>query len=89
MFSIFDAFKLGLGAVVGAFLAGAAVTILANISWIPEAEESARQQERAAQLQKSMELIEQRGKTNEEIRKMDDVELCTALGGRMLNNVCQ
>lgn len=89
MFTLLDGFKLGLGAIVGALIAGSAITILANVSWIPDAKEEARQQERAASLQKAMQLIEQRSKTNAEIRNLDDAGLCRELGGMLVNNVCQ
>lgn len=84
-----DAAKLGVGAVVGGIIASALVMLVAFTSWIPDAKEEARQQERAAALKKSMELIEKRSETNAEIRNLDNSALCAALGGVYINNECQ
>lgn len=82
---LFDAIKLGVGAV-----AGAAVAVLfCYLVVVPSAKNDARQEERAAQLQKSMDLIEKRSETNAEIRNLDDSALCAALGGVYINNDCQ
>lgn len=88
-FGILDLLKLGAGAIAGAIIAAAFVTLLANASWIPTAREEAKQEERAAQLQKSMDLIQERNKTNENVSKLDDSGLCAALGGVFVNGQCQ
>lgn len=82
---LFDAIKIGTGAI-----AGAAVAVLfCYLVIVPDAKNDARQEERAAQLQKSMDLIEKRSETNAEIRNLDDSALCAALGGVYVNNDCQ
>jgi gas vesicle protein len=82
---IFDAIKLGIGAI-----AGAAVAVLfCYLVIVPSERNEAREQERAAQLQKSMDLIEKRSETNAEIRNLDDPALCVALGGLYVNNQCK
>lgn len=81
--------KLGIGALAGAALAAAVVTLIATYSWIPSAKEETRQQERAAALQQAMDLIQQRSKTNAEIRNLDDGALCAELGGVLVNGACQ
>ena len=50
-----------------------------------------REAERAAALQKSMELIRERSETNDQINRMDDAALCRELGGRWVqpDNVCE
>lgn len=45
--------------------------------------------ERTAALQKSMDLIKERGINNEEIRNLDDGSLCRELGGVLVNGQCQ
>ena len=44
--------------------------------------------ERSASLERSIDTLRERAKTNEEIRSMDDAELCIALGGRMQDGSC-
>lgn len=89
MFAVIDWFKIGAGALAGAIVGSALVTLVAFSSWLPEAREEARQQERAAALQHAMDLIETRSKTNAEIRNLDDAGLCRELGGLLINGVCQ
>lgn len=84
-----DWLKLGIGTAAGALVASSAVTLLAFTVWIPNAREDERQIARAASLQQSMDLIEQRSKTNAEIRNLDDAGLCRALGGMLVNGQCQ
>lgn len=89
MFGLIDRIKIGAGALAGAALAAAIVSLIAQTSWIPEARKEARQQERSAALQHAMDLIEARSKTNAEIRNLDDAGLCHELGGVLINGVCQ
>lgn len=44
-------------------------------------EDAGRESERAAALERSMELIRKRSETNEEVNDLDDAGLCAALGG--------
>lgn len=80
--------------IVGAVFGGLAVFLImqaANALWvIPRAMEAGREIERAAILKQAMENIEQRSKTNAEIRNLDDSALCRALGGEWLpeDNIC-
>lgn len=85
MFGILDAFKLGIGAVGGAAVA----VIFCYLVIVPGAKDDARKEERAAQLQKSMELIQERGKVNEELENMDAPTICSRLGGVFVNGDCQ
>lgn len=83
--------SLVVGAVFGA-LAMFLIMQAVNALWvIPSARDAGREMERAATLKRSMELIEQRSKTNAEIRNLDDDALCRALGGRWVpeNNICE
>ena len=81
--------SLAAGGVVGVVLA-LLLFHLINVSvWLPAAREEGRELERAASLQKAMELIEHRSKTNAEIRNLDDAGLCRLLGGVLVNGKCQ
>lgn len=81
---ILDAFKLGLGAVVG----GAAAILFCYFFIVPGAKDDARREERAASLQRSMDLIQERGKVNAEIENMDAPAICSELGGLYVNGEC-
>lgn len=47
------------------------------------------QAERSAALQKSVEILRERSKTNEEVRTMDDAALCRQLGGVWNSGTCE
>lgn len=71
--------SLAAGGVVG-FVLALLLFHLINVSvWLPAAREGG-ELERAVSLQKAMELIEQRSRTNAEIRNLDDAGLCRLLG---------
>lgn len=76
----------GIGGLVAAF----AIFSLINIMFLlPAAREEGRELERTATLQKSIELLKQRGATNAEIRTLDSRALCVRLGGQWVQNSCQ
>lgn len=78
MIGLLDAIKLGAGGLIGALLMfGVSALILQ-----PQAHERGREAERAAALERSMDLIRERNATDEQIGRMSDGELCSALGGR-------
>ncbi|WP_157014910.1 hypothetical protein [Mesorhizobium xinjiangense] len=68
---------------VGAALAG--VLVLAGVMAYTHyaAYQRGAAAERTAALQKSVELLRERNATDEQIRDMDDRQLCVALGGRL------
>lgn len=76
--TLWGARQYAIGA-VGGFLLFSAVNALLLL---PQAREEGRELARAASLKRSMELIEQRSRTNAEINALDDAGLCAALGGR-------
>ncbi|VVT32956.1 conserved hypothetical protein [Rhizobium sp. EC-SD404] len=77
MIGLFDGIKIGLGGLISALLMfGASALILQ-----PQAYERGREAERAAALERSMDLIRERNATDEEIGRLSDAELCSALGG--------
>lgn len=79
------------GLVLGFVLSWAVLAGFNQFIWLPNARDEGREIERAATLKRSMELIEQRSKTNAEIRNLDDGALCRALGGKWVpeNNICE
>lgn len=44
--------------------------------------------ERRAAMQRSIDTLRERAKTNEQIRSMDNSAMCRALGGRMQDGAC-
>lgn len=71
-----------LGALIGFMLSWAIIAGLNEFIWYPQAKEEGRQEERAAQLARTWEIIQQRSRTDAEINALDDAGLCAALGGR-------
>lgn len=81
--------SLVLGAAGGA-LAVFLIMQAVNALWIiPAARDAGREMERAAILKQAMENIETRGKTNDEIRNLDDGALCRELGGVFKDGACR
>lgn len=81
--------SLILGAAGGA-LAVFLIMQAVNALWIiPAARDAGREMERTAAIKKAVELIQQRDRTNAEIRNLDPAGLCAALGGRWLHENCE
>lgn len=72
----------------GALAAIAAVLILLTASH-RTAYQAGRQAERATILNRSVEVLRERSRTDDEIRAMDDAYLCRALGGVFTDGTCQ
>lgn len=92
MFSIIpDALKLPAAALAGALAAASILIVINAVWWLPAARHEGRDAERTAALQRSMELIRERGKTNAEIGKLDDASICRELGGVWMpdKDVCE
>lgn len=86
-----DALKLPAAALAGA-LASASILIVINaVWWLPAARNDGRDAERTAALQRSMDLIRERGKTNAEIGKLSPADICRRLGGVWVpgDNLCK
>lgn len=79
MFGLLDWIKFGVPVVVGALVGGAIFYQVGH--W--RGDSAGRAAERSAALERSIELIKERNSTDAEISKMDDRQLCAALGGRM------
>jgi hypothetical protein len=69
----------------GALVGGLAVFLImtaVNALWLlPRAKEAGRDEERAAALTRSIEIIKERSRTNAEINALTDADLCKRLGG--------
>ncbi len=80
-------------AVAGAVFGGLAVFLImqaVNALWvIPAAKEAGREIERAASLNKAIELLQKRSETNAEIRNLDPPALCASLGGKWVLENCE
>ncbi|WP_128755479.1 hypothetical protein [Metarhizobium album] len=81
MFGVLDWLKIGAGCVLGAL----AISIPAYYS----GRSDGRDLERTAALQRSMELIRERSKTNVEISKLSDAAICVELGGKWVLDKCE
>ncbi|MDP9809341.1 hypothetical protein J2W42_002189 [Rhizobium tibeticum] len=81
-----DGLKLPAAAACGGLMVGAALIVVNAIWWLPAAKEEGRVAERAAALQRSMDLIKQRGVTNEAVGRLSDGDLCRKLGGQWVRD---
>lgn len=85
MISKVSAIVGGVGGLIVAFV----IFQLVNTLWLlPAARNEGRELERAATLQKSIETIQKRSKTNAEIRNLSASALCIELGGVFSDGEC-
>lgn len=86
-----DALKLPAAALAGVLASASILVVINAVWWLPAARNEGRDAERTAALQKSMELIKERGKTNAEIGKLSPADICRRLGGVWVpeNNLCE
>lgn len=64
-----------------AVAAGVALASAVGLYWIGDA--NGFQRGREAALERSVDILRERAKTDEETRSLDDAGLCVALGGRV------
>ncbi|WP_157813646.1 hypothetical protein [Sinorhizobium meliloti] len=83
--TLWEVRRYAIGAVGGLLLFSALNALL----WLPEAREEGRELERAAALKRSIEIIQERGRTNAEINALDDAGLCRELGGMFEDGQCR
>lgn len=86
-FGILDYIKLGVGVAVGALIAAAVAYPLGHWRGVNDG----RELERAAAIQRSMEIIQERSDTNAKVNDLDDPGLCAALGGEWVpdQDICK
>lgn len=73
----------------GALVLGAAGAVLFLAATHHQAYRAGQQAERAAVLTRSVEILRERARTDDQIRNMDDASLCRALGGVFTDGSCQ
>lgn len=83
--------RYAIGAVGGAIVTAMVFVALNALLWRPAAVNEGRELERADALKKSIELIQKRSQTNDEIRVLDSGALCRELDGRWVpeQNRCE
>lgn len=84
MIGFLDAIKIGVGAVLG----GVAALAFAHLVIVPAERAEALQQARAATLEKAIDLVHERSRTNADVQKLDDAGICRELGGVWGDGVC-
>lgn len=84
LYTLWGVRQYAIGA-VGGFLIFSAVNAL---WWLPAARSEGRALERAASIARSIEIIQQRSRTNAEINALTPGALCSELGGVFENGEC-
>lgn len=84
MTGLLDAAKL----TAGAFLGALAVYAYTHLVIVPAERAEALQQARAATLEKAIDLVHERSRTNADVQKLDDAGICRELGGVWGDGVC-
>lgn len=84
MIGFFDAIKIGAGAVLG----GVVALAFTHLVIVPAARAEAVQQARAATLEKAIDLVHEKSRTNADVQKLDDADICRELGGVWDDGVC-
>lgn len=77
-----------LGALLGGGLAWCGLMVLNQTIWLPNAEEKGRQEVRAEMIERAMELVRERSRTNADVQKLDDRSICIELGGLWNDGAC-
>ncbi|MBD9372768.1 hypothetical protein IB238_09055 [Rhizobium sp. ARZ01] len=86
---MFSRLTLAAGAVLGASAAAATFTVLNVLLWLPTARDEGRDLERADALKRSIEIIQQRSRTNAEVNALDARGICIDLGGEWVQDHCE
>lgn len=78
---------------IGGLLIGGLVVFLGyglvNDIWLlPRATEQGRALERTETLKRAIELVQERSRTNADVRNLDDGAICAELGGVWLDGIC-
>lgn len=70
-----------------AVAAGLALASALGIYWLGHS--NGVQKGREAALERSVDILRQRGQTDEQVRSLDDASLCAAIGGVYADGSCQ
>lgn len=85
LYTLWGARQYAIGAVGGFLL----LSVVNALLWLPAARNEGRELERAAAFKRTMELIQQRSRTNAEIDALSPAALCAELGGVFENDECR
>ena len=84
MISLINALKLGAGAILG----GVIVYSYVQAFTLPAAREQERQLIRAETLERAIDLYQERSRTNADVQRLSDSDICTELGGLWRDGLC-
>lgn len=84
MIPLINALKLGAGALLG----GVIVYSYMQAFTLPAARELERQLIRAETLERAIDLYQQRSRTNADVQRLSDSDICRELGGVFSDGVC-
>lgn len=84
MITLINALKLGAGAILG----GVVVYSYVQAFTLPAAREAERQIIRAETLERAIDLYQQRSRTNADVQRLSDSDICIELGGLFRDGVC-
>lgn len=85
MLALLRYWQVAVGAVLGAVLMFTYATAVLE----PRARQEGRADERADALARSMEIIQERSRTDADVRNLDAASLCRELGGVFTDNRCE
>lgn len=78
-----------LGALVGGLFSWCLLAVLNQTLWLPAEREKGREEVRTETLKRAVELVQERSRTNADVRKLDDRSVCIELGGLYENGICR
>lgn len=78
----------GLKLTAGAILGGVVVYSYVQAFTLPAAREAERQAIRAETLQRAIDLVQERSRTNADVQRLSDSDICIELGGVFRDGVC-
>lgn len=84
MIGLLDAAKMAGGALIGAVV----VIAYTHLVSLPAARSEAKQQVRAETLQRAIDLVHERSRTNADVQRLSDSDICTELGGLWRDGIC-
>lgn len=77
-----------LGAILGFMLAWILYSVLNQTIWLPNEREKGRDEVRAETLRRAVELVQERNRTDADIKTLNDAGICRELGGVWNEGVC-
>jgi membrane-bound ClpP family serine protease len=84
MIGFIDAAKMAGGALIGAVV----VIAYTHLVSLPAARSEAKQQAKAETLQRAIDLVHERSRTNADVQRLSDSDICDELGGVWRDGIC-